>query len=773
MSPDPEAYAALQEEVKHLRQIVSDREARLKQLEERLPACLYELHRSPTGALSWHQVSPGSRDLLRLEPQEFGIWVDRIHPQDAPRWHQAIATSEATETDLAWQGRVLIPQPNGAAIEQSIRILARPQPQEDGSTHWQGLAIAVDAPTVHATPSQTPAFFASLMEILPVAVFVKAAEDFRFCAVNSSGAQLLGQEVEDLLGKTDYDLFPQEQADYFRRVDESVLTHHEVVEIPRESVQVGDSNRLMRTHKLAIWDGDQPTHLAIISEDITDQEITKAQLAEQERTLRAIVDNAPIWIWTTDTSGHMNFINRTFCDDVGVTPEEVYAAAHYQEVFGEAAVANCLESDRISFGQDEPYCSDEFFPFVDGKIHHLETIKVRLKNTQGEVTGLVGLAMDATERKQAEAELAQQRLLLDAFIDTAPVGMAILDQQFRYLQVNEHLAAMTGYPVSNHIGRTLGEIAPDLAHQLYDKVEAMLMSGDPIFNQELTGETQANPGVEGHWLFSAFPIQDRDDSLIAFGATVLDITERQQAQDQLHTLTRNLQDAQRIAHIGNWEIDVATGQTTCSDEIFRIIGLPVRREPMPQEEMFHYFHPDDRPRVRQGIRHCIDTGQPSDIDVRIIRANGELGYVREKCEAQYDEVGNLVSIFGIAMDITDRKIAELTLRQSEERFRTLVEATTQIVWNANAKGAFTWEQPDWTKFTGMSFETLRDWGWINSIHPNDRNETTAVWSHAVQTRSLYQIEHRLRRADGVYRDMSVCGRFLFWMKMVIYENGLG
>lgn len=123
--------------------------------------------------------------------------------------------------------------------------------------------------------------------------------------------------------------------------------------------------------------------------------------------------------------------------------------------------------------------------------------------------------------------------------------------------------------------------------------------------------------------------------------------------------------------------------------------------------------------------------------------------------AQYDEVGNLVSIFGIAMDITDRKIAELTLRQSEERFRTLVEATTQIVWNANAKGAFTWEQPDWTKFTGMSFETLRDWGWINSIHPNDRNETTAVWSHAVQTRSLYQIEHRLRRADGVYRDMSV------------------
>ncbi len=755
MSSDPDAYAALQEEVKQLRQALDDREARLRQLEENLPACLYELHRSPRGDLSWHHVSPGSRDLLRLEPEDFGIWVDRIHPQDLPRWQQAIATSEATETDLAWQGRVLIPQTDGSDAEQSIRILGRPQRYGDGVTRWQGLAIAIDPPTVHATPSQTPAFFASLLDILPVAVLVKAAEDFRFCAVNSSGAQILGRAVEDLLGKTDYELFPQDQADEFRRVDEYVLTHHEVVEIPRELVQVGDGNRLMRTQKLAIWDGEHPTHVAIVCEDITEQETTKVQLAEQERTLRAIMDNAPIWIWTTDISGHMNFINRTFCEDVGVTPEQVYAASHYQEVFGEESVRNCLESDCISFKQDEPCLADEFFPFVDGKIHHLETIKVRLKDAQGQVTGLVGLAMDATERKQAEAELAQQRSLLDTFIDTAPVGMAILDRQFRYLQVNENLAAMTGYPVPDHIGRNLGEIVPDLAHQLYSKVEGMLLHGEPILNQELTGQTPANPGVERHWLFSAFPIQDSDNSLIAFGATVLDITERQQAQDQLQTLTRNLQDAQRIAHIGNWEIDVASGQTICSDEIFHIIGIPVRREAMTQEEMFEYFHPDDRPRVRQGIRNCIDTGQSYDIDVRIIRANGELGYVREKCEAQYDEAGNLVSIFGIAMDITERKTAELTLRESEERFRTLVEATTQIVWNANAKGAFTWEQPDWSEFTGMSFEELRDWGWINSIHPHDRNETTAVWSHAVQTRSLYQIEHRLRRADGVYRDMSV------------------
>ncbi len=100
-----------------------------------------------------------------------------------------------------------------------------------------------------------------------------------------------------------------------------------------------------------------------------------------------------------------------------------------------------------------------------------------------------------------------------------------------------------------------------------------------------------------------------------------------------------------------------------------------------------------------------------------------------------------------------REIEELRL--GEERYRSLIEATTAIVWNAPSSGDFETEQPRWGEFTGQTFEELKGWGWLNAVHPDDRPNTARVWSAAVASRSLYEVEHRLRRYDGAYRHMLV------------------
>jgi PAS domain S-box-containing protein len=95
------------------------------------------------------------------------------------------------------------------------------------------------------------------------------------------------------------------------------------------------------------------------------------------------------------------------------------------------------------------------------------------------------------------------------------------------------------------------------------------------------------------------------------------------------------------------------------------------------------------------------------------------------------------------------------LRFGEQRYRSLVEVTTEIVWNTPASGEFEVEQLRWSEFTGQTFEELKGWGWLNAVHPDDRPNTARVWSAAVSSRSLYHVEHRLRRHDGTYRDMLV------------------
>lgn len=99
----------------------------------------------------------------------------------------------------------------------------------------------------------------------------------------------------------------------------------------------------------------------------------------------------------------------------------------------------------------------------------------------------------------------------------------------------------------------------------------------------------------------------------------------------------------------------------------------------------------------------------------------------------------------------NHKLAEAALRQSEARYRSLTIATSQAVWTTDALGQIVKDNLSWRVLTGQSEAASKDWGWLEAIHPEDRERTAKVWSEAVDTKSYYQIEHRVKVADGSYR----------------------
>ena len=107
-------------------------------------------------------------------------------------------------------------------------------------------------------------------------------------------------------------------------------------------------------------------------------------------------------------------------------------------------------------------------------------------------------------------------------------------------------------------------------------------------------------------------------------------------------------------------------------------------------------------------------------------------------------------------DVTQRKRAEQAVWESEQRYRSLAVATSQIVWTTDAKGDVV-DMPSWRTFTGQSQEEVAGWRWIEAVHPDDRDRVKAVWQRSVDERALYNVDYRLRRDDGEYRSMMVRG----------------
>ncbi len=116
-----------------------------------------------------------------------------------------------------------------------------------------------------------------------------------------------------------------------------------------------------------------------------------------------------------------------------------------------------------------------------------------------------------------------------------------------------------------------------------------------------------------------------------------------------------------------------------------------------------------------------------------------------------DADGNIIGLIGFTKDISDRKQTEIALQHSEERYRSLIEATAQIVWTTAADGQIVEVQPSLAAFTGQSFEQYCGWGWAEVVHPDDLDHVMQIWNHALKTCTLYEAELRFKNTNGEYR----------------------
>jgi PAS domain S-box-containing protein len=303
---------------------------------------------------------------------------------------------------------------------------------------------------------------------------------------------------------------------------------------------------------------------------------------------------------------------------------------------------------------------------ADGEIRWLSADISVIRDEAGQPVRFVGVAEDISSRKVLERELALREAQLQGFFNNAPVGMIMIDEQLRYVQVNELLAQINGRSIPDHIGKSLYEVVPNMAPQLAPLYQQVMAQGKPVLNREVSGEVPSEPGVLRHWLVSYFPIPDLDNRISLAGGVVVEISSRKRAEEALRQseekfrqLAENIQQVFYIHDAESFEL------IYISPAFETIWGIPCSHLYENSYLFIESIHPEDRScildQVQTRTQQVISTQE-----YRIIRSDGEIRWIRASNFPVYDKSGRLYRIAGIAEDVSDRKIAQASLQAAKE-----------------------------------------------------------------------------------------------------------
>ncbi|WP_413279844.1 PAS domain S-box protein [Floridanema evergladense] len=366
--------------------------AELKAIFEALPDMYFRLNVDGTIL----DCMTGQPEKLYMPPSEFiGKTMLEVFPPALANKFQKVIDEVAQTKSLA-ACEYSLPMPDGEGFYE-CRYLPL---LED-----QVIAVVRDI-TQRKQAEQSQARLTAILEATPDFVGIATAKGQNLY-INKAGRQMVGIGENEEITNTDIPNYHPESVAQFIFNEalpiaiEKGVWSGETILLHRNGSLIPVSQVIM-SHKSE--DGEVE-YFSTIMRDIRDRKKSEELLAKQERTLRAILDNTPIWIWMTDPQGKMQFINKTFCENVGVPESRFLAANHYSEILGLKESANCMASDVATWAQETPYQTEEILPFVDGKLHHLEITKAIIKDADGKGIGLIGLAVDATERKRQAEEL--------------------------------------------------------------------------------------------------------------------------------------------------------------------------------------------------------------------------------------------------------------------------------------------------------------------------------------------------------------------------------
>ncbi|MBP7735687.1 MAG: PAS domain S-box protein [Spirochaetes bacterium] len=550
------------------------------------------------------------------------------------------------------------------------------------------IEMALELFDAHQKISESEARQRTLVQTIPDLVWLKDADGV-YLACNPRFEDFFGARESEIVGKTDYDFLNKELADFFRDHDRRAMAAGKPT-VNEEWIRFASDGRraLLETIKTPMFGKDGKLIGVLgIGRDITERKNAEEALRSSERRMKAIVDGSPIPQFVVDKDHRVTHWNRALEEYSKIRAEDVIGTSDQWRAFyskkrpcladlivdGKVDMIPGLYMDNYRKSQlvDNAYEAIDFFPAMKGGLW-LQYTAAPIIDDDGEVVGAVETLNDITESKRAEESLRRSESNYRSVIENIQDVFYRSDAKGNLIMASPSWAHLLGYETLEEcLGKPIAGTFYYIPEKRAEFLQCLRESGS-VMNYEVV--LKKKDGMPVTVETSSHFYYDSDGRIAGVEGIFRDITLRRQAEDALRINELRLKRAQEIAHVGNWEYNIQTGDFWGSDEAKRIYGFEIGQHAFSTDEVENCI--PEKGRVHQALVDLVESGKEYNLEFEIYPLNSSKPrIITSIAELQPDEQSGQLKVVGVIQDITDRKRAEEALRFSENHLKAIVDGS--------------------------------------------------------------------------------------------------
>ena len=385
---------------------------------------------------------------------------------------------------------------------------------------------------------------------------------------------------------------------------------------------------------------------------------------ENEVTLAAMFERTPFGVAMSDPTGRYLRANPVFVRLFGYSEAELAQRTVGDLTHPEDTTAAWQIFEDLVQGRRSQADFEQRMLRRNGQVIWVRNTVARLADADGRLRAIIAMVEDITDRQFAYAALRESEARLQAFTNHSPALMYLKDSEGRYRFANDRFLQRFALRREQVIGRKDDELfSGEQALRSAAHEAEVLARGRPVQYEESVQYVEG----ERFSVISKFPVFDAAGSVVAVGAVATDITERRTAEQALREQRTLLAEAQKLAGLGSWEWDPASGRVTWSDEMYAIYGLTPEAFRPSFESYLERVHPGDRARAATTVASALNDNRAFTMDERIVRPDGTVRQLRSHGQVVRDAGGRALKMVGACMDVTEQKMSEAALRALTRR----------------------------------------------------------------------------------------------------------